>query len=423
MSTPATASSRLSIMQAAFVVARRDFTAILFSRAFMFFLLGPLFPLLVGALAGGIGASIAQQAEQPKIGIAMEIDDREAMLTAYDELQQMIGPAIPGLTSLDPPGEDFDAEALLRERNDLAAVVSGTLQAPVLTATETRLDWWDGPISLIAAKALQAEPSVYPPITTQAVATSGAQQRGGQLKTAQAAQVLLFLLIMMLAGMVLSNLVEEKGNKVIEILAAAIPMDAVFFGKLFAMLGVSIVGITVWGAVGTGIALLGGSEGPIADFLNGLPTPAIGWPLFFLFGVIYFGMGYLLLGSLFLAIGSMAATVREVQTLSMPVTMGQLLVFFFAQAALTDPGGWVEKAALVFPLSSPFAMLAEAAQDGALWPHAIAIAWQAVCVAIFVKLGANMFRKRVMKSGPASGKKQRRSLFRIIADSRKSAAT
>ena len=35
------------------------------------------------------------------------------------------------------------------------------------------------------------------------------------------------LLTMLLAGMVLSNLVEEKGNKIIEILAAAIPMDAV----------------------------------------------------------------------------------------------------------------------------------------------------------------------------------------------------
>src|SRR3546814_15126277 len=64
--------------------------------------------------------------------------------------------------------------------------------------------------------------------------------------------MLLFLLTMLLAGMVLSNLVEEKANKIIEILAAAIPMDAVFMGKLVAMLGVSFVGLAVWG--GTGLA-------------------------------------------------------------------------------------------------------------------------------------------------------------------------
>jgi len=74
--------------------------------------------------------------------------------------------------------------------------------------------------------------------------------------TADAAQTLLFLLTMLLAGMALSNLVEEKGNKTSEILAAAIPMDAVFFGKLFAMLAVSMVGIVVWGLARGALFLL-----------------------------------------------------------------------------------------------------------------------------------------------------------------------
>jgi hypothetical protein len=46
-------SGRLSTLAAAYVVARRDFVAILFSRSFIFFLLGPLFPIVVGGLAGG----------------------------------------------------------------------------------------------------------------------------------------------------------------------------------------------------------------------------------------------------------------------------------------------------------------------------------------------------------------------------------
>src|SRR5690606_17551688 len=108
---------------------------------------------------------------------------------------------------------------------------------------------------------------------------------------------------------------------IIEILAAAIPMDAVFFGKLFAMLGVSLVGISVWGLSGAAIVVAGGQDGMIAERLAALAPPGVGWPLFFGFGVLYFTLGYLLLGSIFLAIGSLAATVREVQTMSMPVTM------------------------------------------------------------------------------------------------------
>ena len=44
-------NSRLSFFEAAWVIARRDFVAVLFSRAFLFFLVGPLFPVLVGGLA------------------------------------------------------------------------------------------------------------------------------------------------------------------------------------------------------------------------------------------------------------------------------------------------------------------------------------------------------------------------------------
>ena len=92
---------------------------------------------------------------------------------------------------------------------------------------------------------------------------------------------------------------------------------------------------------------------------------------------------------------------------SMPVTMLQLLNFFFASFAMAQPGSWIEKLAMIMPFSSPFTMLAHAAQDPALWPHALAIAWQLVCVAVLIKLGANLFKKRVMQSGPQRGKKRR----------------
>ena len=48
--------------------------------------------------------------------------------------------------------------------------------------------------------------------------------------------VFYFFITLMLSTVLLSNLVEEKSNKVIEVLAAAIPLDAVFLGKMLAML-------------------------------------------------------------------------------------------------------------------------------------------------------------------------------------------
>ena len=411
---------RLSTLQAAFVIARRDFTAILFSRSFIFFLLGPLFPVLVGGFAGGIGQRVQAAADRPVLGIAMQASDASAMLSAYDALAPRVGAALPELTVIKQlkPGEAFDAQAALAAKQaNMAAVVTGNLAAPRLTGTAERIAEWQGPVSMLAAQALSRAPRDYPEVALASTATSTAQEHHGQIMTAQAGQLLLFLLTMLLAGMVLSNLVEEKGNKIIEILAAAIPMDAVFLGKLFAMLAVSFVGIAVWASAYGAFALVAGNAMPV------LPEPAVGWPLFIALGVAYFAMAYLLIGSLFLAIGSMASTVREVQTLSMPASFAQIVFFMLAAFAVSAPGSLYEWIAIAVPFSSPYAMLARAAQSPALWPHAAAFGWQALCVALLIRGGARLFRTRVMKSGSSGGRARKRGLFaRLTAKPSRAAA-
>ena len=382
---------------AAWVVARRDFCAVIFSKTFIFFLIGPLFPVFIGAMAGMIGAQVSRDLDRPVIGIAMPAHDGDKLVAARGGLAPRMAGFVPEYTVLArlTPGETFDARTVLASKGvkgapQLAAVITGTLDKPVLTATSERVDQWRGQVALIAAEAGAAGPRTYPEVTADKIAMTAAKQHVDLAVTAQ-------------AGQVLSNLVEEKTNKIIEVLAASIPMDALFLGKLFAMLAVSLVGIAVWGSVYGVLMVAGMKSMPL------LATPAVGWPLFLVLGFFYFAMAYLLLGSLFLSIGGMATTVREVQTLSMPVTMMQLMVFFFASYALARPGTWIETASQVFPVSSPFAMLAQAAQSPVLWPHVAALVWQAVWVGVIIRVGAHLFRRTVMKSGPARG---RRSWFK-----------
>ena len=73
-------TTRLSLFEAARVVARRDFHAILFSRAFFFFLLGPLFPIIIGAMAGGIGGQVQRDANTRLVAVAMSEPDAQAMV-------------------------------------------------------------------------------------------------------------------------------------------------------------------------------------------------------------------------------------------------------------------------------------------------------------------------------------------------------
>jgi ABC-2 type transport system permease protein len=119
-------------------------------------------------------------------------------------------------------------------------------------------------------------------------------------------------------------------------------------------------------------------------------------------------MSYLLIGATFLGIGAHASTAREVQILSMPVTMAQLVLFGFASLAVGQPNSPEAIAAAVFPLSSPFAMIARAAEMPGLGPHLLALAWQAIWVALILRVAGAIFRRSVLKSGKSGRRWWRR---------------
>ena len=80
------------IIRAAFVIGRRDLTAIIFSKAFILFLLGPLFPVIVAIAAGSLGSQIEQDADKPVIGIMMSAEETAKLIAVRDELAEQVGP-------------------------------------------------------------------------------------------------------------------------------------------------------------------------------------------------------------------------------------------------------------------------------------------------------------------------------------------
>jgi ABC-2 type transport system permease protein len=388
------------LVRSAFVIGRRDFMATVMSKTFLLFLLGPLFPVLMGIAFGGIGARIETEAQRPVVAVVAAPDDFARIEAARQRLADaLLDYAVVNLERVDPaPDPVAQRQALLRqEKPPVLGVLEGGLAAPRFTGavhgegrTLRQLHW------MIADARRSAVSPAAEPVALQVVLTrsSAGSVVAARSVTARVGQAVLFILTILLAGMLLSQLIEEKSNKVIEIMAAAVPVDSIFLGKLFAMLAVSLIGIAVWSAAGaTAIAVW--TEGG----LSSLPAPAVGWPLFLLLGPVYFAMSYLLIGAVFLGIGAQASTVREVQTLSMPVTMAQVVIFGFASLGVGDPNGGQALGAAIFPLSSPFAMLARAAEDAALWPHLLALLWQAAWVAVILHVAAGLFRRSVLKSG------------------------
>ena len=270
------------LIGSAFVIARRDFVATVFSKAFLFFLLGPLFPVMLGAVFGGIGAQVASEAEQPVIAVIASPADFSRLGTARDRLADALEDApIIRLVRFDGA-----ADAAAQQRQLLAsksppvlAVLTDTFSHPKLVGAVKAEGSTARQLQLIIARARAPQIEAGPEIAVTSLGRSSGRLVQERMLTARAGQFLLFFLTILLAGMLLSQLIEEKSNKVIEVLAAAVPIDAIFLGKLFAMLATSIVGIAVWSSAGAAaVAVL--SEGGLAN----LPPPAVGWPAFFTLG-------------------------------------------------------------------------------------------------------------------------------------------
>ena len=387
-------------IRAAFVIARRDFTATVFSKTFLFFLLGPLFPILLGVGMVGIGAQVDRNAKAPPVAVISSPEDYELLVAARNRLSPLTGgEPLVELRYVFPKGDlNAQRERLLSDNGrPVFGVLDGGLAAPHLTGAVTRGGRTARQVTLFIeeARRIKVQPDVEgaPLRLTPTTSTSGLEAFTRSM-TARVGQTLLFVLTILLAGMLLSQLIEEKSSKVIEVLAAAVPVDAIFLGKLFAMLCMSLVGIGVWALLGATVidALREGG-------LSTLATPAVGWPAFLILVLVYFSMSYLLIGATFLGIGAQASTVREVQTLSMPVTMGQVVLFGFAAMGVGRPMSTEAIAAAIFPLSSPFAMIARAAEQPALWPHLLALVWQGLWVALILKGASAIFRRSVLKSG------------------------
>jgi len=396
----------MRFVRSAFVIARRDFTATVFSKTFLFFLLGPLLIIGLTVVFGNVTERMARHDTQPTVAVIASAAEYRAIADAHARFRPAFGED--RLTEIVRAEPDYVLDAQVRDLlasddKRVIAVLTGGLSKPKLTGAISETGSIRTQLGVILdearqQRALAAAGAASAPLEIELVKIDESAGSLATMRTltARAGQLLLFMLTVLLAGMLLSNLVEEKSNKIIEVLTAALPVDAIFLGKLFAMLAVSLVGIAVWalGAVAA-ITLWSTASG-------GLPVPAVGWPLFVILVLLYYAMNYLLLGAVFLGIGSQASSIREVQTLSMPITVGQMLVFLLASSAVGPFDSPLGLAAAAFPFSSPMTMVARAAQTPELLPHLLALAWQLLWVWLTIKLSAGLFRRNVMKSGSSS---------------------
>ncbi|MCC3265800.1 ABC transporter permease [Arthrobacter gengyunqii] len=198
----------------------------------------------------------------------------------------------------------------------------------------------------------------------------------------------LFYMAAIIFGMAIAtSVLEEKQNRVVEILATAIPIRQLLYGKVAGNTVLAMIQLALY----AGAALLALNFTDTAD-LAGTIIPASGWFL------VFFLVGFLILASLWAMIGSMASRSEDLNNSSGPV----LTVIIVALIAGLFAKGQLLVAASYIPVISTVAMpVRMLSSDVPLWETFLSLAIALAAAYALLRFGEKIYRRAVMQSGGA----------------------
>lgn len=205
-----------------------------------------------------------------------------------------------------------------------------------------------------------------------------------------AAALLLFFSVLVVASPQLQGVIEEKMNRIGEVLLGSATPFQVLAGKLLGMTATGLVLSLVYAGGG----LLAAKYWGLAENIG------FGLPLWFL---IFQALALLLFGALFIAVGSACNDMKEAQNLLMPVSLILSLPLIFLTNALEDPTGNLARAVSLIPFATPSLMVCRIAATNQLpiWEPLLGVALVIATTILAVWVAARIFRIGYLSTGKA----------------------
>ncbi len=207
-----------------------------------------------------------------------------------------------------------------------------------------------------------------------------------------------FLLFTIFAGSMalLTSMIEEKMNKLLEMMLASVKFSEIMLGKMLGAAMLTLASVIPYVLVGIGAALylyFFGTPEQSEAMATAFPPSTI------VFSLLYLVLGYMFYATILISLGALAQSMQDAQTLSLPMVMVMMAGFFVIQIGLTAPDSSVVTFASIFPLTSPFAMMIRLATDPPLWQIMLSLALLFASVVGTMWLCARIFRHGVLSGG------------------------
>jgi ABC-2 type transport system permease protein len=206
---------------------------------------------------------------------------------------------------------------------------------------------------------------------------------------------LLWIAIFTISQMLLNNVIEEKSNRIIEVLLSSVTPNELMMGKLagIAALGLTMVGVWML-ALFVGLTSKGAASEITTPILTILKTSAL-IPMF----AFYFLLGYLMYAAFILALGSVCNTIKEAQNYMAFITMTMMVPMLTMTFIPKDPNGLIARVLSWIPLYTPFIMLNRINANPPL-VDVIGTALLLICTTVLALwMAGKVFRIGVLRTG------------------------
>lgn len=232
--------------------------------------------------------------------------------------------------------------------------------------------------------------------------------------------LLIYIFVITYGGMVMQSVIEEKTNRIIELLVSSVKPFQLMMGKIIGVMLVGIAQMALWGvmlsiimtvaSVGFGVSqaqsmAAGQPMSPsmmsmsqdtqeILTAIVNLPYLEIG-----LMFIIMFIGGYLLYSSFFAATGASINEQEDANQFVVPITMITLFGLYAAMYSIENTDGPLAFWASLFPLTSPIVMMIRIPFGVPLWQEVLSIALLYASALLMVWIGSKIYRVGILMYG------------------------
>jgi ABC-2 type transport system permease protein len=232
-----------------------------------------------------------------------------------------------------------------------------------------------------------------PDSSTKAITSSGEEKKqndAAQFLIPAAFMFLLWISVFTCGQYLLSSTIEEKSNRVMEVLLSAVSPIQLMSGKILGQMCVGIAILCLYGGAGM-FALVAFALLDVIDFMN------------LIYLGIYFVIAFSLIACVMAAVGSAVNDIREAQSLLGPIMIVLVIPMMLWMPILRNPNSTFAQIASFIPPIGPFVMVLRVAGSEKIpaWQIPASILVGFISVGVFLWATAKIFRIGVLMYGKA----------------------